>query len=165
MSASLTREVVERGHATAVLPYDPRRDEIVLIEQFRIGPYAAGRDPWVVEIVAGIIDAGENAVDVARREAREEAGLEIDELEPVAAAFLTPGACSEHVDIFCGRTDTSDAGGIHGLEHEGEDIRVLVEPYARVQELLEQGLIANVITIVALQWLMLNRNRIRAVWT
>ena len=94
-SAEMSREVFERGHAAAVLPYDPIRDEVVLIEQFRVGAYAAGKSPWLVEIVAGIIDPGETPEEVVRREAREEAGLEVGALERIADYLSSPGGASE----------------------------------------------------------------------
>ena len=88
MSDPLTREVYERGHAAAVLPYDPQRDAVVLIEQFRIGAYAAGREPWLIEIVAGIVEAGETSSDVAQRELHEEAGLSAAALEPIGDVMV-----------------------------------------------------------------------------
>jgi 8-oxo-dGTP pyrophosphatase MutT (NUDIX family) len=86
----LSREVFERGHAVAVLPYDPERDRVILIEQFRIGAYAAGLDAWLLETVAGVIEESESAQDVARREAHEEAGCDITDLVPIAEIMLSP---------------------------------------------------------------------------
>ncbi len=160
----IEREVFERGHAAAVLPYDPLRDEIVLIEQFRPGAYAAGLEPWLLEIVAGVIDEGETAYDVVRREAREEAGLELGELVPVASCILSPGACSETVDIFVGRSDAGQAGGIFGLAREHEDIRASVFGVAQVEDLLAAGGVRNAVTVIAVQWLLLNRMRLRDRW-
>lgn len=160
----ITREVFERGHAAGVLPYDPRRDEVVLIEQFRIGPYARGDAPWQVEIVAGIIGAGETAPEVARREAVEEAGCTITDLEPVAAYYMSPGAVSEHMTLFCGRTDTRGVGGVHGLAEEDEDIRVTVLPFAAALARARDGSIANSPALIALLWLALERDRLRARW-
>ena len=95
MSGTISREVFERGQAGAVLPYDPQRDEVVLIRQFRAGTYAAGRHPWTWEVVAGIIEENETAEDMVRREMVEEANLSVDELLPIQDLMLTPGACSE----------------------------------------------------------------------
>ena len=117
-SKIITREVFERGQAAAVLPYDPARDEVVLIRQFRAGAYVAGHHPFTWEVVAGIIEAGETAERLVRREAVEEAGLTIADLLPVQNVMLTPGACSESCHIFVGRADTARAGGIFGLESE-----------------------------------------------
>ena len=165
MSGDITREVFERGHAAAVLPYDPVRDAVVLIEQFRAGAYAAGRPAWLVEIVAGIIEDGESATDVARREAVEEAGLAVTALEPIADVFASPGGSSETVALFCGRCDTRTAGGIHGVTGEGEDIRVIVRSFSTILDELRDGAIRSAPALIALQWLALNRDRLRARWT
>lgn len=160
----IEREVFERGRAAAVLPYDPLRDEIVLIEQFRPGAYAAGLEPWLLEIVAGIVDEGETAQDVVRREAQEEAGLELGELVPIASCILSPGACSETLDIFVGRTDAGNAGGVFGLAHEHEDIRAAAFSVAQAEAMLAAGSVRNAVTVIALQWLLLNRTRLRDRW-
>ncbi len=161
----LSREVFERGHAVAVLPYDPERDRVILIEQFRIGAFAAGLDAWLLETVAGIIEAGESAEEVARREAQEEAGCHITDLAPIAEVMLSPGGCSETLSIYCGRVDSRGAGGIHGLAHEGEDIRVLVLPpeEALARVMATRG--ANANAIIPLQWLLLNRRELRERWS
>ena len=161
---TMIREVFERGHAVAVLPYDPIRDEVVLIEQFRIGAYAAGVGPWLLEVVAGIIDAGETLEAVARRETREEAGLEVQELKPIASFMLSQGAVSETVQLFCGRVDAANAGGIHGLDHEHEDIKVSTVRFAEIRPFLDQGRISNAVALIALQWLLLNRDSVRELW-
>ena len=158
------REVFERGHAAAVLPYDPARDCVVLIEQFRIGAYAAGLDPWLIEVVAGIIGAGETPEEVVRREAVEEAGCRIEALEPVGTLLMTPGGSSETLALYCGRTDSRGLGGVHGLDHEGEDIRVLVTPAEEALAMLTSGRIVNAQAMLALQWLALNREALRARW-
>lgn len=163
-SDEIQREVFERGHAAAVLPYDPARDTVVLIEQFRIGAYAAGLEPWLIEIVAGIIEPGEAAAEVVRREAREEAGCEIGALEPVGRFMLSPGGTSETMELFCGRVDSTGVGGLHGLAEEHEDIRAVVLPTDEVLARLAAGEIANASAAIALQWLALNRERLRATW-
>lgn len=165
-SEPVTREVFERGHAAAVLPYDPMRDEVVLIEQFRPGPLAAGEgSPWMIEIVAGMIDPGETAEEVARREAVEEANLAIGELEFIADCFMTPGACSERVALYCGRCDSADAGGVHGKPEEVEDIRVFTLPVGELPDRLADGTFRNAITLISLQWLCLHREALRARWS
>jgi ADP-ribose pyrophosphatase len=163
-SQPFVREVFERGHAAAVLPYDPVLDRVVLIEQFRPGAYAAGMHPWLVEAVAGIIDPGETAEQVVRREAVEEAGVEIGEIEPVATCMVTPGACSEYVSIYVGRVDASTCGGVHGLAHEHENIRAFTLSVDEAEKKLAAHEFTNVVTIVALQWLLLNRMRLRDRW-
>ena len=164
MSEPIVREVFERGHAAAVLPYDPARDAVVLIEQFRVGAYAAGRDPWLIEIVAGIVDDGETPDDVAHRELREEANLAATAIEKVGDVMLSPGGTSETMTLFCARVDAASACGIHGLDDEHEDIRVSTLPVAEALALLECGDIVSAPAVIALQWLALNRDRLRAQW-
>lgn len=160
----LRREVFERGHAAAVLPYDPERDAVVLIEQFRLGALAAGHEPWLIETIAGIIEPGEDARVLVLREAVEEAGCTITALEEIGTYFPTPGGSSETLAMFCGRTDSAGLGGIHGLEHEGEDIRVVVLPTDEALAWLTAGRIRNLNAVVSLQWLAHNRDRLRAAW-
>lgn len=160
----IIREVFERGHAAALLPYDPMRDEVVLIEQFRTGALTAGAYPWLVEIVAGIIEEGESAEDVVRRETVEEAGCEVTEVVPVMDVFTTPGGSSERIAIFIGRVDARGVGGIHGLADEGEDIRVFTESLDAALERMASGGINNLIAVAALQWLALNRGEVRRNW-
>ncbi len=163
-SETFAREVFERGHAAAVLPYDPVLDRVVLIEQFRPGAYAAGRHPWLIEIVAGIIEPGEPPEEVARREAQEEANVEITAIEKVASFLMTPGACSEAVTFFVGRADSRGAGGVHGLAHEHEDIRVFTVSTDEAAAMLAAGKIENALAIIAIQWLLLNRMQLRDRW-
>lgn len=156
MSRELDREVVERGHVSAVLPVDFARDKVVLIEQFRPGAFAAQEDPWLVECVAGIIEPNETAEQVARREALEEAGCRLQVLIPVQRFFTTPGALTENVHLFCGVTDSHALGGIHGAAHEGEDIKVHVVSVDKALEMVDHGEIKNAITLIALQWLAMH---------
>ena len=160
----ITREIFERGHAAALLPYDPVRDEVVLIEQFRPGAFTAGTEPWLVEVVAGIIEDGETAEGVARRETVEEAGCTVTDIIPVMDILPTPGASSERIAIFLGRVNARGVGGIHGLVDEGEDIRVFTESLDAALARLADGGIINVTAIVALQWLALNRDKLRRRW-
>ena len=164
MSAPIDREIFERGHAVAVLPYDPIRDEVVLIEQFRVGAYAAGRTAWLLEIVAGIIEPGETGEAVARREAQEEAGLHLGRLDPIANVLISPGGTSESVAIFCGEANAGTAEGIHGLHAEGEDIRVDRMPADDAIARLGDGRIVFAPAVIALQWLALNREDLRRRW-
>lgn len=160
----ISREVFERGQAAAVLLYDPGRDEVVLIRQFRAGSYVAGLHPWEWEAVAGIIEEGEDAAELVRREALEEAGLPVSDLLRIHRVMLTPGACSESCEIFIGRTDTGAAGGVFGLQSEGEDILVKALAFAEAYAMLERGEIDNVVAILALQWLALHREEVRRRW-
>jgi len=164
MSESLTRELFERGNAVAVMPYDPARDEVVLVEQFRMGALEAPRGPWLIEIIAGIIEAGESPEDVAVRESIEEADCRLDEMFPVYRYLVSPGGSSEQTALFCARVDTSEIGGVHGKADEGEDIRVHVVPFGQAIEMIEDGSIHSATPIIGLQWLALNRDRLREMW-
>ena len=163
-SEAITREVFERGHVVGVLPYDPIEDRVVLIEQFRIGAYAAEFSPWLIEIVAGVIEAGEEPEEVARRETLEETGCSVTELMPVTTYLVGPGGASETVKLFCGRVDARGAGGIHGKKEEHEDIRVFSAPFTEAMARLEGGEIKNALSIIALQWLALNHDQLRRRW-
>ncbi|MET4697561.1 ADP-ribose pyrophosphatase [Constrictibacter sp. MBR-5] len=163
-SAPIMREVFERGHAAAVLPYDPILDRVVLLEQFRIGAWSAGWNPWIVEIPAGTIEPGETAEAVAIRETVEETGSTLSDIRHICDYLSTPGGASETVSLYCGRVDAAAVGGIHGNAHEVEDILVYTVPYAEVRAALDAGAYGNSVTIIALQWLALNRDRLRAEW-
>ena len=152
-SPEIRRECLERGHAVAVIPYDPKRDEVVLIEQFRIGALDAPGGPWLLEIVAGIVGPGETKPEVAQREAWEEAGCEIFDLEPICEYLPSAGGCSEIITLYCGLVDSSAVGGIHGLTEEHEDIRVQALPREEAMHLLHQGRFKSAAPIIALQWL------------
>ena len=160
----LRREVLDRGQAAAVLPYDPARDEVVLIEQFRIGAADDPSGPWVIEIIAGLHEPDESAEDVIIREAVEEAGCTVTDLVPIHRYYSTPGSSNEQIEIFFARTDSSGLGGIHGIDEEGEDIRVHVVSSDSAFEWLDQGRIDSALPIIALQWFRLNRERIRKQW-
>lgn len=164
MSREVSREILERGRVVAVLLVDPDRDAVVLIEQFRPGPFAAGAHPWLVEIVAGVIEGDESAEELARRESMEEADCAITDLFPVMEFFTSPGASTENVTLLCGRVDSTGAGGIHGLADEGEDIRVMAVTVDRALEMLRDGRIVNAKTIVALQWLAMNYDSVKERW-
>jgi ADP-ribose pyrophosphatase len=164
MSGEISREVFERGQAGGVLMYDPQRDEVVMIRQFRAGAYAAGHHAWVWEVVAGIIEENETAEQMIRRESVEEANLEVGELLPIASVMLTPGACSESCQVFLGRVDSSKAGGVFGLAEEQEDILVKVFSFADAYALVERNEIDNAVGVIALQWLALHRDEVRKRW-
>jgi ADP-ribose pyrophosphatase len=119
---------------------------------------------WQLEVIAGIIDEGETPDAVARREAREEANCEILDLIPVYHYLASPGGTSETVRMYCGRVDSRGLGGIHGLPTEHEEIRVEVVPFSEAADRLADGRIGNAPTILALQWLLLNRDGLRKRW-
>ncbi|HIJ39106.1 MAG TPA: NUDIX domain-containing protein [Rhodospirillaceae bacterium] len=160
----MTREIFERGHAVGLLLYDAQRDEVGLIEQFRPGALAAGWHPWLIEVVAGIIDEGESPEQVAIREAQEEAGVVISDLEPICSYLVTPGGSTETMRLFCGRVDSRLLSGVHGLPQEGEDIRVFALSFEEAMAWLADGRVANSMTVIALQWLALNRTQLRFRW-
>lgn len=164
-SRPLVREVFERGHAAAVLPYDPIRDEIILIEQFRVGALAAPDGPWLLEIVAGMIDADETAQEVAIRESLEEADCVITDLIPLYDFLVSPGGTTERIALFCGRVDATHAGGVYGASEEGEDIKVHVIKLDAALALLQSGKINSASAIIALQWLALNRHHVQTMWS
>ena len=163
-SPVLRRELLDRGHAVAVLPYDPRRDEIVLIEQFRIGAGDDPSGPWLIEIIAGLQEPDESPLQVVHREAAEEAGCVLADLMPIHRYYSSPGTSNEQVQVYFARTDTTDLGGIHGVDEEGEDIRVHVIRSDTAFEWLDTGRIDSALPIIALQWFRLNRDNIRAQW-
>lgn len=166
-SAEITRECLERGHAVAVLPYDPTSDQVILLEQFRVGALDFPGGPWLLEIVAGIMDdPDETADDVARREAIEEAGCEIRDLVPICRYLVSPGGTSESIALFCGRIDAATAvSGVRGVAIEHEDIQVHVVSRAEALELLHAGRINSAAPIIALQWLELNRPALLERWS
>lgn len=163
-SGVIEREIFERGHAVAVLPYDPVLAEFVLIEQVRIGALSTSETPWLLECIAGMIDKGETPENVAVREAHEEAGLEIQSLHPATSYLSSPGGTTERMHVYIARVDASNASGIHGLEHEGEDILVHRVKESQALQMLQQGKIDNAATVIALQWFLLNKKSLFDEW-
>lgn len=162
--APIVRELFERGHAAALLAFDPVRDQVVMVEQFRIGALETSASPWLLELIAGIIEEGEPAAEVARREALEEAGVTLGRIEHALSYLVSPGGTTERIEIFVGEVDASLASGLHGLAHEGEDIRVHVLAREAAYALVQSGRIDNAASIIALQWLQLNHVSLRARW-
>ena len=163
-SEPLVREVFERGDAVAVLPYEPETDCVILIEQFRPGALRDAHSPWMLEVIAGVVEAGETDAQVAHREAAEEAACELAELLPIASYYPSAGACSEHVRLFCDRVRTADAGAVHGAPDEGEDILVHRIPRGEALALLAADRVPNGHTLIALQWLQLQGESLRQRW-
>ena len=164
MGDEMSRELFVRDHAVAMLSYDPKLDQVVLIEQFRIGALDDPDGPWLTEIVAGIVDEGESIEDVAYRESIEEAGCQVEALIPICKYYPSPGACNEVIHLFCGKVDASQAGGIHGLDHEHEDIRVFSVDFEEAMSWVESGRINSAAPIMALQWLALNKDKVQQAW-
>ena len=164
MSGEIEREIFERGHAAVLLPFDPVRDEVVLIEQIRIAAYDTSDTPWLLELVAGMIETGEMPDDVARREASEEAGLNVQRTKPVLSYLASPGGTSERLSILVGEVDATQAEGVHGLVEENEDIRVHVVSREQAYQWVEEGKIDNAASVIALQWLQLHHEALRKEW-
>ena len=155
------RELFVRGEAVAVILYDPVRDLISMVEQFRVGALDEPQGPWCYEVVAGMIEPGESPEAVARRELMEEANLEPYALEYICNYLSSPGGCNEKLHLYCGLCDLQNAGGVYGLAEEGENIKVHVFSAEDVFAVLLDGAFNNAAALICLQWLQLNRPRLR----
>lgn len=169
MSPPREWEILRRGTAAAILPYDPWTDQVVLIEQFRIAALAAGLDPVLTEIPAGLTDEGETAEQTVLREIGEETRLQADRLAPINDVLLSAGVSDERIAIFAGRVRAPAAGpdgiaGHAGLEGEGEDIRIRVLPAAEAIAHAVAGRYPEAVTTIALLWLAARRDALRAEW-
>ncbi len=162
-SAPLHRTAFVSGDVVTVLPYDPLRDRVLLVEQFRFAPHVRGdANPWKLEAVAGRIDAGETPEQAARREAREEAGLVLDQLVPIAEYYPSPGAFVEYIYSYLAVVDLPDsAAGQFGLLDEAEDIRAHLVPFEQLQDLCQSGEIDNAPLLLSVLWLGGRRGALR----
>lgn len=158
MSGEVVRELMIKGEAAAVIAYDPVRDNVVLVEQFRIGAYnpKSQNSPWLLELIAGMVEEGETAETVAVRESQEEAGLTVSNLTHALSVWDSPGGAYERLHIFLGLVDSQNIGGVHGLAEENEDILVHVVSREQAYQWVQTGKIDNVIAVLGLQWLQLN---------
>ncbi len=163
-SQPFTRELFERGDAVAVLPYDPVKDQVILVEQFRVGAIRGDDSPWMFELVAGIVEPGESDVAVAHREALEEAGCTLDCLKPIATFYPSSGACSEQIRTFVGRVVEAGVDEVHGLDEEYEDLLVHAVPRADAIAMVDANQINNGHTLIALQWLARHGEALRQEW-
>lgn len=160
-SGIFQRELFVRGAAAGVLLYDPVRDQVVMVEQFRVGmidaeaPDGSKRSPWALELVAGMVDSTESAAQMAVREVAEETGLQVPAVEFICQYYNSPGGSDECISLFYAEVDASLATGIHGLPEENEDIRVVVLPREDAIAAIQSGLINNAMAIIALQWLQI----------
>ncbi len=159
----VTRSTLVSSDAVIVLPYDPVNDRILLIEQFRVGPYIKGdENPWVLEPIAGLIDEGETPESAGIREALEEAHLEIKRLELVARSYPSPGISTEFFHQYIGIVELLDSSDlIAGLSSENEDIRSHIFQYEQFFEMIERGKVKVGPLILLGLWLSKNRNRLR----
>ncbi|MEP1519012.1 NUDIX domain-containing protein [Ascidiaceihabitans sp.] len=164
MSNTLQRAVFIGADAAIVLPYDPIRDCVLLVEQLRVGPIGRGDAvAWQYEPIAGRVDAGEQPMDCARREAQEEAGLVLDVLEPIAEGYPSPGTSSEFFYVYVGVTDLSEyVTGVSGLDTENEDIRTHILTFDALMTLVQDRAAANIPLSLCAYWLAHNRDRLRA---
>ena len=162
MSEWIARECYTPQYdAAGILLYDPKCQQVILVEQFRCGAFVKEHHPWVVEPVMGMIDhADESAQQVAVREALEEAGAQVYDVQPIFRYFNSPGTSSEYVHLFCGLVDSESIEGVHGLAVEHEDIKVVKIPVAEITELLQHDKVNNAAMIIALQWLLLNKEKL-----
>ncbi|NTT86386.1 NUDIX domain-containing protein [Tabrizicola sp. SY72] len=163
LSPQVTRAAFLSGDAVTVLPYDPTRDRVLLVEQFRAGPFARGdRQPWQLEAIAGRIDPGETPEDAARREAVEEAGLTLGALLPVAGYYPSPGICAEYLYSYVALCDLPDgAAGVFGVEGEAEDIRGHLIGFDDLMTLVATGEAGNAPLLLTALWLQRERPRLR----
>jgi len=163
-SGPVLREVFERGRVAAAILFDPVLEQVVLIEQFRIGALKQNGTPWLLEIIAGVLEEGEDPEQLIKREIDEETGCSISNLIPICDYWSSPGCTSERVALFCARVDASQAGGIHGLATEHENIRVKVVDVHEAFDAVNNGKINNSASIIALQWLQLNYEQVKQAW-
>lgn len=163
-SETMTRELMLRGQAVGVLLFDPELEEVVLVRQFRVGMIDEPQSPWLLEIVAGMVGAGEELLEVAARESLEEANVSPSDLVEICSYYNSPGASNEKITLYCGRVDASEAHGIYGLAEEHEDIEVVSVAYEELITALAAGEINNAMTMISLQWLQLNRQNLMDRW-
>lgn len=164
MSEEIHRQIIERRNAVILLAYDPKRDDVVLIEQIRIAAIDNADSPWLIEVVAGLIDDHEEPEMCARRECKEEAGITVKRCKQVMSYLSSPGGNTERLTVFVGEVDAAKASGTHGLAEEGEDIRVHVVSRKQAYRWVEEGVIDNAGAIIALQWLQLHFSVLQDEW-
>lgn len=163
-SEVIEREIFERGHAVVVIPYDPVNDCVVMIEQIRVGTFDHNINPWLIELVAGMIDEGETSLAVAHRELLEETGLQAADCYKILEFLSSPGGMSEQIELFIAQVNSADITSFAGLAEEGEDIRVFVMSREAAMKAVEQGDICNGASIIGIQWLALNYQRLQQQW-
>ncbi|HSC74806.1 MAG TPA: NUDIX domain-containing protein [Pseudomonadales bacterium] len=160
----IQRELFARGDSVGVLLYDPARDCVALAQQFRIGCLDNTDGAWVWEVVAGMVKPDENSLQVALREVAEETGLQLhaEQLQPITRYFSSPGGTDERLQLYCALCDLPpEVEGTYGLTEEAEDIRIRLFATTTVFDAMLAGAINNAATIIALQWLHINRNRLQ----
>lgn len=156
----VSRELLKRGRAVGVLLYDNKNETFVFIEQVRIGALEDKNSPWLLEIVAGMVEVGEEDDSVARRESAEEAGATIKTLIPIQEYWVSPGGSDEQVALFLGIVDSTKVSDFAGLNSEHEDIKVILISKSETLNKLQSGHINNSMALIALQWFFLNESRL-----
>lgn len=164
LALNVEREILKRDDAVGVLLFDPVKDAFVMIEQLRIGAYDDVNSPWLLEIVAGMVEPGECFEEVARRESLEEATCDILKLTPIQEYWVSPGGSTEKVMLYLGLVDSSNLAQYAGLEEENEDIKIHKIPKVEMLELLQQGKVNNAMAIIALQWFVINESDLKLSW-
>ena len=160
----IVRERIENIAAVSILLFDPDRDELVLVEQFRVGLMGQANRPWTIETVSGFCDTDhETPEQVARREVVEETGCELKALTHIGEFYVSPGMSVERINLYCGRVDAEGVGGIYGLPHEGEEIRAISLPRTEAVAQLF-GRLNTTSVVMALQWLEANRTGLLEDW-
>lgn len=163
VNRDVVREVLVKSDTVSVLAYDPKRDEVLLVEQVR-GPLYSRTEretPWSYEIIAGMIDTDESPEEVAIREAEEEAGITIERLIPITSYYDSTGMSGGRMHLFLGLCSLKDAGGIFGLEAESEDIRAFTLSRETALAWIDSGKLDNGFSIIAMLWLKLNYHHYR----
>ncbi len=163
-SELMTRELILRPRVIGVLLFDPAQQQVVLVRQIRVGMLDEGQNPWLLELVAGMVESGEEPIEVAARESLEEANTKPQDLLQICEYYNSPGISNERITLFCGRVDATQAGGIFGLDAEHEDIEVVVLSLADALAKVASGEINNAMSIIALQWLQLNQPMLEESW-
>ncbi|MCU4675324.1 ADP-ribose diphosphatase [Catenovulum sp. 2E275] len=163
-SEPVQREIFERGDAVVVLPYDPIRDEIVLIEQVRIGAILNAANPWTFELVGGMVEQDESIESVAIRETQEETGLEASHLMPMQSYLSSCGGTSERIFLYVAKVNAQAIKPVCGLDYENEDIKVHAFPRTQVMAWLNQGQIENASALIGLHWLQTNLEKVKQDW-
>lgn len=160
----INRDCFDSGPAVIVLPYEPKTDQVVLVKQFRMGPWVAGAEPWMFECPAGRLDkGGASPEDIARAEAHEEAGLEVTALHDFGRFFTSPGVFTETIQAYCGRVAEVQSG-VFGLDSENEDILAEAMSADSAIEMALSGAIVSGPTLVCLLKFAAQKAAIRAAW-
>lgn len=163
-SDAIIRELQLKVPAVGILLFDPQRDVLLLVRQFRVGMLEEQCGSWPLEIVAGMVSQGEQPEEVALRESQEESNCVPTDLVEICTYYNSPGTSNEKVHLYCGRINSESAGGVYGLADEHEDIEVVLVDYDHAVQAMNTGVINNAMTIIALQWLQLHKQDLLNNW-